>query len=91
MCAVHRMFIMFKGLLCGGSFLQIIHIYQASDPRIGSQTEKQTGDRTYYSFLLMQIIIENKYQEEKLLEYHNDNNAIKIVNNNIYSDQSFCK
>ena len=43
----------------------------------------------------MQIIIENKYLryqvEEKLLDYHNDNNAIKIVNNNIYSDQSFCK
>ena len=38
----------------------------------------------------MQIIIENKYwQKEKLLDFHNDNNAIQIVNNNIYSDQSY--
>ena len=45
-----------------------------------------------YFFILMQIIIENKYwQKEKLLDFHNDNNAIQIVNNNIYSDQSFCK
>ena len=43
-----------------------------------------------YFFILMQIIIENKYwQKEKLLDFHNDNNAIQIVNNNIYSDQSY--